>query len=507
MHQLVKSLSKSEKRYLKLLAEFGSGQSESAPVRLFDLLDGMESFDPEQLKASWPGPVRHLPALQTRLFDLILRGLRMLRSEEDLDWRLGKMLADIALLFERKLYRESLRRIVKGKKLCRKFGKYSFLLRFYQWEYKIHLLISRPGLQGEMNLAQQEKLETSRQLHVLHLAEVAEGMSRIRLRRDDRGKEDESHTELVKILSELDMLAPHPDTNFQAWSLWKRASGNAAYLEGNYLKACHLFGEILTALESRPAWLDQKPDDYLSVLNNFLNCCLMASEYEAFRQQIARIRDFPFESPRVRVQFEFMALIQELQFSINFLSYEQSLPILGQFTEWLSGHQAQVAIPKLLGVYFNAFAVHFVHGEYQKANSWLLKILDTPGRDERKDIREVARIFQVILHHELENPDLKDYLLASSYRYFHRNNLLEKMNLALVRFFRSEQKFPQGSKEYQIALKELDAATEDVIRTGSGKVPLGMTEVSFWAKSKLEGVGIRTIFERLVSEQRAGQEE
>jgi hypothetical protein len=177
------------------------------------------------------------------------------------------------------------------------------------------------------------------------------------------------------------------------------------------------------------------------------------------------------------------------------------MQVLNSFAAWLTQNSGQVPISKLLAAYFNVFSLQFVLGEFRKANEWLLKILSTPGKEERRDIRDVARIFQVILHHELGNPELQDYLLTSTYRYFRRNDRMEKMNAVLIRFFRAEQKHLPESKEFLTALEELDRETEDVIRTGTGKIPLGMTEVSFWVKSKLEGIPLRAYYEKMVAGQ------
>lgn len=162
--------------------------------------------------------------------------------------------------------------------------------------------------------------------------------------------------------------------------------------------------------------------------------------------------------------------------------------------EWLPQNEKGVPLAFRLGLSYNLTVFLFVNGYFREANQWLIGILNMPGREERKDIRDSARILQLILQYEMGNLDLQEYLLRSAYRYFQKNEGLAAFEKMQVRAFKKLAGVPPGSDPWRSALSELKSGLDDLRNKIKGRPPLGMEEVSIWVESKLSGKEIAAIF-------------
>ncbi len=88
LFDLIKSLTKSEKRFFKLQSALQSGDKNY--VRLFDLIDKMSEYDEENVKKTFKGEkfIKHLPSEKNHLYKLILKALRSYYGETSVSSRL-----------------------------------------------------------------------------------------------------------------------------------------------------------------------------------------------------------------------------------------------------------------------------------------------------------------------------------------------------------------------------------------------------------------------------------
>jgi hypothetical protein len=76
LHDLIKSLTKSEKRFFKLHSALQSGDKNY--LRIFDAIDKQKVYDEEALKKQFAKEtfIKHLPSEKNHLYKLILKALR-----------------------------------------------------------------------------------------------------------------------------------------------------------------------------------------------------------------------------------------------------------------------------------------------------------------------------------------------------------------------------------------------------------------------------------------------
>jgi hypothetical protein len=90
LFKLIKSLSKSEKRFFKLSSSLQSGDKNY--LKLFDFIEDLEVYDEELVKEMFKKEkfIKHLPSEKNHLYRLILKSLRSFYSEKSISSILKK---------------------------------------------------------------------------------------------------------------------------------------------------------------------------------------------------------------------------------------------------------------------------------------------------------------------------------------------------------------------------------------------------------------------------------
>ncbi len=124
--------------------------------------------------------------------------------------------------------------------------------------------------------------------------------------------------------------------------------------------------------------------------------------------------------------------------------------------------------------------IYFADAKYSAALKHLNKILDKRG-DPRADVQSYGRVLNLMVHHELKNYDLIEYLCRSTRRFLNKKNRLYAFEKTILDFFR------QVSRTHNIdAIKNLKALKRSIQAIEEDQSePLDFINVLIWIRSKL----------------------
>ena len=148
LFHLIKSLSKSEKRYFKLSSALQSGDKNY--LKLFEAIESQDEYNESALKNKFKKEtfIQHLPSEKNHLYHLILKSLRGFYADKSAAAMLQEQLRNIELLFNKALYKECSKLIRKAKKMAYDYEKYYFLLDLIDWE---KILVEEEYLRGNFD--------------------------------------------------------------------------------------------------------------------------------------------------------------------------------------------------------------------------------------------------------------------------------------------------------------------------------------------------------------------
>ena len=139
LYKLIKSLSKSEKRYFKIYSAQHTKNESNNYIKLFDAIERQEVFNEEKLKRKFRNYTfsKNLAKTKYLLYELIIKMLLQLRKGKDIDSKIRFLLESVEFLYHKSLYNQAFVSLRKAKKLAKFFEHYGYWIEALDWEIKL----------------------------------------------------------------------------------------------------------------------------------------------------------------------------------------------------------------------------------------------------------------------------------------------------------------------------------------------------------------------------------
>lgn len=124
LHELIKNLSQTEKRYFKLLAKQQTPSKKNDYIRLFEEIDKQEVFNEEAIKEKFKGtPIeKRYPSLKKYLYELVVKSLTFYNADTLPSVRVRRIIDAVEILQNKGLYHQALRKLKKAEELSNEIG-------------------------------------------------------------------------------------------------------------------------------------------------------------------------------------------------------------------------------------------------------------------------------------------------------------------------------------------------------------------------------------------------
>src|SRR5687768_2586199 len=106
LFELIKSMTKSEKRFFKMVSSLQAGDKNY--LKIFDAVDEQTEYDEDAIKAMFGDEkfIKHFPSEKNHLYKLLLKSLRQFHADDSISGILRQEIKNIEILFKKALYRE-----------------------------------------------------------------------------------------------------------------------------------------------------------------------------------------------------------------------------------------------------------------------------------------------------------------------------------------------------------------------------------------------------------------
>jgi len=253
LFDLIKSLSKSEKRFFKLSSSLQTGEKNY--LKIFDYIEKQREYDEEALKNSFKNEIfiKHLPSEKNHLYKLVLKSLRGYHGDSSISSQLKQEIKNVEILYKKALYKECNKFLKRAKKLAKEHEKFYYWFELISWE---KLLIEEEYEQGIFNYDLDKLIEEELMVieKLRNLAEYQMIYSRINyiFRSGSYTKNDNERDEVSEI-------ANHHLIKGKNTAMSSRAASICYYIQG----LCHItnrnFEDAYTKLTKTKQILDDNP--------------------------------------------------------------------------------------------------------------------------------------------------------------------------------------------------------------------------------------------------------
>jgi len=489
LFHLINSLSKSEKRFFKLSSSLQSGSKNY--LKIFNAIDKQKDYDEEAVKEQFKKEtfIKHFPSEKNHLYKLILKSLRAYHSENTVSSILKQEIKNIEILFSKALYKECNKFLKRAKKMAIDHEKFYYLYELLNWE---KILLEEAYEEGEFTkdldgLIEEEKnvIEKLRNLAAYHVL-----YSKINYVFRSGGYSRDNHDrQVVKEISN------HPLIKNKNTALSRRAATICYYIQGFCAKANRDWDKCEEKFDRVRAILDENPHikkdlakRYIKTMDSLIQCYIETNEYDKARKSVENLRKLTsvkgYDNIDTEVRVFKTTYLRELKLCQKLGDYNKAIELIDPIMAQLDEYSGRVNKEKTILFFYNIAYAYFGIGEYNKALFWINKVLNDNENNLRQDIYGYARLFNLIIHFELGNHELLEYIIKSTHRYLSKKGRayeLETLMLSSLRRLAKAYDATSKRKEFE----KLRPALDKVLKSESEQVALEYFDFQSWIESHL----------------------
>lgn len=487
LFDLIKSLSKSEKRYFKLQAALQGGEKNY--LKLFDLLDGMSDYDPQLVTKIYKEEkiVKNIAVVKNYLYQNILKSIRSFYQKKSIQLQLADLLFEADFLDKKGLYLQSSKLLKKAKKLALDYHKTDVLIKILVHQINIAFVNDKKIVSEVEQLCQELNTACENWYYeISYWSKKSILFSWYRVR---------AFSTSEKLDEKLEQFAfpkntPALEYSFYAHLNFYQSTSYLARMRGNHQEAVLIYRKIIALWENQPLIIQEKPYQYKMHLSNFLGICINTNQLDDFEFYLKKFKALPVQNfNEAGESFQNITYLELLYYmNVGQLAAAQSL--VPEIEIGLKKYAHKINKAREFIFYNNITSLYFISQKYSDALDWLNKIVHDSKSAQREDLQQFARIMQLVLHYELNNDRVLDYLFQSTYRSLKRQRELqafERLTLQLLKQLltaTSEKEKRQLFAQFYSNIEALEPAE---------KRSLGCEELSIWAEAKVKQVTMESI--------------
>lgn len=493
LFELIKSLSGPEKRYFRTFARKGLVKENSVYLLLFDAIAAQKQYDERAIlrrrKRIRPA---QLSNLKKYLYDLLLDSLRSFHAGKSVDIKLRAMLDSLELLYDRRLTDQCYRLLGRARKLAMRYEKNGLMVDIIFWEEKIAGMGPRRGDKTESILAIYDTVEVA-----MDRLRSTTAYSRIfrqvveTFRKEGILREQKTDEALQKIMQKPSLKNEGKLLSFHDRYYFYSIHSIYHLLRANWPTHYSYQKKVVTLFESNPLQIEDSPNTYLASLNTYLICCQFTGKRDELLATFEKVRTYVMQNKR---SLTGNSLVQVLGCYNSMLhhhtqtgQFEKGVKLFREVESRLDPVRLRMNRSLEMSIYYTLAYIFFGAKDYRTSLHWLNKIINTPYPEGvRDDIQSFARIFNLIVHYELDNKELLEHIVRSTYRFLYQRKRLYRMESLVLNFIRKNS-WVNTPAEMLVSFEGLKQEILKISNNPYEKKALSYFNLLAWLESKTGG--------------------
>ncbi len=483
LFQLIKALSKSEKRYFTLDAQ-KSGRKGSKYLELFQAINEMTDYDEAGLRERFGA---NLPSDKAYLYEAIMRSMRDYHSARSLSARIKELMLDARFLYERSLFDQSERRLEEARELALALDDQSALLELNVQQR--HLVKSmrrkdyKEQLQALIGAKDHSINAVNEELMLLDIADelFVEILQHFELKRDEEKQALRNRFARLARMRE-------PETSPKA--RWRYFLCMAMYhqLLGEFDKVFEYYSMVVDWWDRHPKYKKEEFYLYIIDVSNLLHAYSVKEQYHRIPGVLDRLEQEEPDTLHTQSLLFQKSAVYRLMYLINMGVSEGVERFVAEMEKGLEKYDIKAGTRNALIV--NVAILLFVQGRFKTCAHWAQKIIrDKSGA--RADIRSGAWILQLLAIFGYADVEQLESTLRATNRYMSKAGLKNQDGFE-YRMLDFARRLSQVSPlEEKKLLREWLDYIEQLRASGAARVSMGLDELAlYWVRSRLEKIPI-----------------
>ncbi len=478
---LIKSMSKAEKRHFKLTSSKYDKGSKNNYLRLFDLIDKMDSYQEETVARKFTDI--NLSYTKNYLFHSLLKSLREFHSEISEDAQLKDMMRDAEILFRRGLYELCYSVLQNAKDLAIQYEKLLLLLEIIECERKVVFRLDQTE-EIQRVIAKNSAHEAEVMKRYFNLSQYRELCRKmfVQSRYTPAPTTQEDLKPYKEILQDPLLQDEEKALSLEASFNYHNALSIFFHATSNWEKFYEQRKKLVDLFESRKAREILGYDGIFISLNNYVVACICYNRYEEALTALQRLKTFSSKIINFNKTHFSITFNLELSILLYLKKFTDASKAITEYLKLVNIDAPGIPSSQLRILHFSIAYVLFANGQPKEALKWLGKISADKENTARPDLIHFGTILSTIILIDIGDldPDLIKRYIVQSKKSGNYNAFEETLFSFALEYMDAE---PQKHKNLLTRLKtSLTTLFEDQMQARV----LHYVDILSWIDSKIQ---------------------
>ncbi len=500
LHELIKYLSKSEKRYFKVISSRHTIGDENNYILLFDYLEQQEIYDEEKLFEHFKGEafLNKFSVTKKRLYDHILNALDSFHASSSTDAQIYKLIHSAEILYNKSLYEQCKRQLRSAEKLALKHDKFNLLA-----EISLHKkrLIESSGNVDHAEI--EEILKNDLDFHEKSLTydKFWNLKSRLFAILASKGisRTQDDLIQFKSIIDDLLKTKQQKELYFDTQYLYNHIYSAYFFAIGDFEDCYQYLIQNIELFESKKEVIEEQPNRYFSILTNAIFVASRLKMNQKSQELLKKLKELPqnysFDTNE-DLNIKLFSSTNSIEISILTLKgdFKSALKLVPLIEEGLRLYDEKITPNRKAFLNFKIATVYFISGDMHAALQWINRILNDSMLDKQEDIVSFAQIMSLLIHFEMKNENLIPYALKSTQRFLKSRNRLYEFETIFLKFLNRVNKTKDFFKQetlFEELYVELAHLKEDHLQA----LALEYFDFMLWAEAKMKNISFQELIQ------------
>lgn len=497
LFNLIKSLTKSEKRYFKIIASKKSDEGKGNNyLQLFNAIDKQDEYNEEKIIQQFAKStfIKHLPSEKNYLYFNILKAL-VLFHEGNLGFiELDEIRHSATILYNKGLYDQCNKMLTKARKFAVAHELFPELLSVTKLQSELLPMIAPSAEELETGFASIlndeklafEKLENINEYHQLYSKFLYLIRTHGELIRNDM--ERRLFSEIIEhdlIKNERKALC------YKSKEMYFFITTTYFFINGELENA---YQQGLRNLEFLTANLGRltSVSIYSARISNFCETCLRMKKYEECSEYLEKLKNIETTSTLEKSKNFYRYHDLALRLNIAQGDFEKALSLVPPIEKSCEEYAENIHTGRVLNMQYYIAYAYFGVNDFRNSLRWINRIISSKT-DLRSDLLCFSRLMNLLLHIELDNQLQLEYVYKATYSYFAKRERLYKLEDLFLRFLKKHLN-PLNAKEQRLAFAGLRDELLGLLQDPAEQHALEYFDFISWLESKIEKRQFATVF-------------
>ncbi len=499
--ELVKGMSKAEKRNFKLYATRLSGNQEAKFVALFDCLDAMDEYDEGRVLQRCPVKKEQLPNMKAHLYKQILVSIRLLDVQHDHAMQLREQLDYARILYDKGLYRQCVKMVEKVREQAAATEQYTILLDVIDFQKRLETASIVPGMISKSEVMNRQSIVISAKIwNINELSTVAMQLYGLYLQLGyARTQKDLNLIDQVFSAKLLKYNEGTDELSFLERFYLYQANVWYYYIRHDMLQCYRYVCRWIDLFERNPQMKEMMYEQYLRGYSRLLDGLFLLRSYKRFVKQLEVLEEeVERKIGTLSDNLKMVALYILYTNRINKHFYEgtfaEGVGMVPEVERFIRQYGNRLNIHHRMVLGYKLACLYFGDGDYRRCMEQLARIISTRDPQIRRDLQCYSRILNLICSYELGIDYNLDYQVRSVYAFLVKMNDMQEVQREMMRFLKRLNAMYESS--FKEELRQLHGKLKQYENHPYERRTFYYLDILSWLESKIEGIPVSEVIRR-----------